>query len=158
MENQNRFYPDFYPRYSYEPTRDRFSIIPSGEKGEGMISLVDFEPGDIVFRFMGLLSEEITLFTLQMGPGAHIHDPFVMGKVLHCCDPNMVCDMDTRIFTAVKPIRSGDYLTMDYETTEDQLYRSFNCGCGAENCRGFIAGKNYRNQKIQEVYDDVINL
>ncbi len=146
----DRFYPEFYPRFSYEPTREMFEIIQTDEKGEGIISQASFRPGDIVFKFAGVLLSEITLYTLQMKPGSHLHDPFFMGKVLHSCDPNMSCDMDTQTFTAIKEIKPGDFLTMDYETTEDELFRAFECSCGAPNCKKLIKGKMFRLQHMQE--------
>ena len=149
----DRFYPDFYPRFTYEPTKERFRIIQTQDVGEGIISLASFQPGEIVFKFAGVLLSEVTLFTLQLKPGNHLHDPFFMGKVLHSCDPNMSCDMETQTFTAIKPIRKGDYLTMDYETTEDVLFRSFECQCGAPNCKKLIKGKLFRLQHIQEAHE-----
>ncbi len=136
-----RFYPDFYPSFEGEPTRDKFEIMTTISNGEGLVSLTSFKENGVVFRFAGLLLDEITLFTLQLQPGKHLHDPFCMGKVLHSCDPNMRCDMETRTFTAVKDINPGDFLTMDYDTTEDILFRPFECSCGSENCRGFVSGK-----------------
>ena len=146
-----RFYPDYYPPFSHEPTKDKFKIITTSKKGEGIISRCSFEPGDLVFRFMGVFLEEVSLYTLQIDENCHIHDPFVMGKVLHSCDPNMICDIKTKTFYAVKPVRKGDFLTMDYETTEDSLYRSFVCECGSENCRGLIAGRKYRREQIKKI-------
>jgi tyrocidine synthetase-3 len=80
---------------------------------------------------------------LQVAEGQYIEDPFVMGKVLHACDPNMVADMQTLTFRATKPIQPNDLLTMDYETTEDELYRQFHCQCKASNCRGHIQGRKW---------------
>jgi hypothetical protein len=64
-----------------------------------------------------------------------------MGKVLHSSEPNMSCDMSTRTFTAIEPIAAGACITMDYEQTEDILFRAFQCACGAPTCRGLIAGR-----------------
>lgn len=136
-----RFYAGFCDAYPYEPTKDRFQVVSTEEKGEGLAALERFEPGEIVFVFNGRLLAEQNLFTLQIRPGEYIEDPYVMGKVLHSCDPNMVADMETRTFRAVKAIKPGDFLTMDYETTEDALFRKFECGCGAPSCRGLIQGK-----------------
>ena len=137
-----RFYPDSMPRFADEPTRDRFDIRPiSDGAGEGIVALVDFAPGDVVFRFSGFLMQEQTLFTLQVEPGVYIHDPYFMGKTLHSCDPNCDVDMRTRTFTARRHIRAGDLVTMDYDQTEDMLWRAFDCGCGAASCRGRIAGR-----------------
>ena len=149
----DRFYPEFYPRFSYEPTKEKFRIIKTDQVGEGIMSQVSFKPGDTVFRFAGVLLSEVTLFTLQLKPGNHLHDPFFMGKVLHSCDPNMSCDMESQTFTAIKAIRPGDFLTMDYESTEDVLFRSFECQCGAPNCKKLIKGKLFRLQHIQEAHE-----
>lgn len=137
-----RFYPDSYPQFEYEPTKDRFEIRKIGDNvGEGVVALVPLQPGEIAFRFAGVLLNDITLFTLQYAPGLHLHDPFFMGKILHSCAPNLSCDMTKREFTVVRPIMPGDLLTMDYEETEDVLFRPFMCGCGAASCRGLIQGR-----------------
>lgn len=137
-----RFYPDFMPPFEYEPTSDRFAIqAVDGGRGQGVVALVPFQPGDIVFRFTGFFSSEITQFSLQYVPGLHLHDPFFMGKVLHSCSPNTWCDMTTRTYTAVRAIAPGECVTMDYEQTEDVLYRAFHCSCGAPNCRDLIQGR-----------------
>lgn len=145
-----RFYPDFFPSFPYEPLRSNFKIIETNEKGEGVISLRKFNNNEPVFSFTGIILNEQTLFTLQYTSSAFIHDPFFMGKILHSCDPNMICDMENRIFTACKEINPEDYLTMDYETTEDILFRPFFCSCQSEYCRGWIRGKTVNNEIIPE--------
>jgi len=42
---------------------------------------------------------------------------------------------------AIRDIRPGDYLYMDYAQTEDVLFKQFPCSCGSENCRGWITGR-----------------
>ncbi|NJL93987.1 MAG: hypothetical protein HC915_09775 [Anaerolineae bacterium] len=85
---KSRFYPDFVPPFPNEPTQERFAIRQIGDsEGQGVVALVNFEPGDVVFGFTGFFSSEITLFSLQVTPGLYLHDPFFMGKVLHACDP-----------------------------------------------------------------------
>lgn len=147
--NTLRFYPDSFPQFEYEPTRDRFDIRRIGDGvGEGIVSLVAFKPGQIAFRFAGVLMNEITLFTLQYAQGLHLHDPFFMGKLLHSCEPNLSCDMSKREFTVVRPILPGELLTMDYEQTEDVLYRPFQCECGAPGCKGLIQGRLVREAQL----------
>jgi uncharacterized protein len=138
-----RFYENFCSPFAHEPTRDKFKIIHNDVVGDGVIALVDFNPGDIVFTFTGPILAHQTLFTLQIAPGQYIEDPLVMGKVLHSCDPNMICSMEHRTYWACKPIKANDYLFMDYESTEDQLFRHFHCCCGAVHCRGEIHGRQF---------------
>lgn len=137
-----KLYPADMPDYPFEPTRRDFAVVRVGDhEGEGLQARRDFDAGEIVFVFTGWVLNQITQYTLQFEPGTHIHDPYVMGKVLHSCDPNMSCDMTTRTFRAARPIRAGELVTMDYETTEDVLFRPFECSCGAANCRGQISGR-----------------
>ena len=91
--------------------------------------------------FTGTLVNEITPYTLQIHPDLHLHDPYFMGKVLHHCDPNCRVDLEHRTLIALQPIQPGDLVTIDYEVTEDRLYKPFDCNCTAEHCRGWIKGK-----------------
>ena len=137
-----RFYPRELPAFAHEPTRDRFEIrhISHGV-GEGVVSLSAFQPGDVVFACSGYFSDEVTLFSLQIAPGLHLHDPYFYGKLLHSCDPNTYVELASRRFVARRTIRPGEYITLDYARTEDTLFRTFPCHCGAANCRGEVAGR-----------------
>jgi hypothetical protein len=138
-----RFYPSSLPGFEHEPKSNKFAIKTIGDGvGEGVVTLVPFEPGEIVFAFTGFLVDQISQFTLQYADGLHLHDPYFMGKVLHCCEPNTYCDMRRRLFIATTPINSGNLITMDYAQTEEVLFKSFFCSCGAERCRGYITGRS----------------
>ena len=94
-----------------------------------------------MFKFAGTFLTHQTLFSLQVEDGLYIEDPVVMGKVLHNCEPNMICNMNDFTFIASRDIIAGEWLTMDYETTEDILWRNFECCCGTRSCRGLIKGR-----------------
>ncbi len=140
-----RFYPNVVPPFPFEPDTTRFEIrtVPGGQ-GEGLVSLTSFEPRETVAAFTGFLVPEVSISTLQLGPGRHIHDPYFMGKVLHHCDPNMVVDLKNLKFIACRPIRPGDVISIDYEVTEERLFSHFNCSCDAPDCRRVIKGKSVR--------------
>lgn len=143
-----RFYPESIRVFKNEPTSDKFEIRRLDDKvGQGVVALKDFKAGELIFAFRGFLRKEISLFTLQKRQGLHLHDPFFMGKILHSCEPNASCNIRKQFFVAIKDILAGDFITMDYEETEDVLYRSFNCACGSEHCRKVIRGR--RVQEIQ---------
>lgn len=147
-----RFYPDQLPAFPHEPTRDKFTIsfIRDGV-GEGVTSLASFEPGEVVFGISGFFTSYVTLFSLQIAEGLHLHDPYFYGKLLHSCDPNTYVDLSKREFIALKPIRPGDFVTLDYARTEDYLFRTFPCSCGAVNCRGVVAGrKQLQEMRLEE--------
>lgn len=140
-----RFYPETFPRFINEPTKDKFNLITSNEFGDGIVCKVPFRKGDIVFQFDGNLRNDQTLYTLQKSPNIYIEDQYFMGKSLHSCNPNTIVNMETQEFIAARDIQAGEYITMDYETTEDELFRKFYCECKSANCRGYIRGKKYLN-------------
>lgn len=154
----NRFYPDTVKPYPFEPTRDRFDIVSTGNgRGEAVVSLVRFKPGETLFVFTGPVVPDITLFTLQLSEHQHVHDPFFMGKVLHSCSPNARVVMTERRFIAVDWIEPGDCITMDYESTEDRLFRGFMCRCGSPDCRGLVRGAKVHPEDPElPIYEEAI--
>ncbi len=144
----SRFYPEHVPPFPHEPNPSHFAIHPIGENvGEGIVALKAFETGQIVFSFTGFYMSEQTLFTLQVEPGLFLHDPYFMGKALHRCDPNCTVDMQKRTFTARRPIMPGEWITMNYEQTEDELFRSFVCVCGDAPCAGIEPNRLIQGRK-----------
>lgn len=146
-----RFYPDIVPPFFYEPHPDEFEICRIDEKvGEGVVSRAYFVEDQVVCGFTGYLINFITQFSLQVLPDVHLHDPYFMGKILHSCDPNLSCDMERRLFMALRDIQPGDILTMDYTQTEDTLFKPFVCSCGSARCRGLIVGRHENSVAMQE--------
>lgn len=143
----NRFYPDCLPNYQHEPLKDIFEIKKIGDDiGEGVVTKIPFKQGDLVFRFTGFLVPVTSQFSLQNGNNI-IHDPYFMGKILHRCDPNCYVYMNTRAFIALRDIKAGEWITMDYNQTEEELFKAFECNCGDNPCvnrtKRLISGSKY---------------
>jgi uncharacterized protein len=58
--------------------------------------------------------------------------------VNHCCDPSLESRVvGKRVFYyAIRPIKKGDEVTLDYHFGKDQ--ERVKCGCGSPKCRGWI--------------------
>ena len=137
-----RIYPSHLPVIADEPQAEDFRVVHVDDvRGLGVLVLRPFRAGDVLFRMNGVLTDVMTQYSLQMASGLHLDDPDFAGRVLHSCDPNSRLDPETRLFTAVRDIEAGDLLTMDYDETEDILFRAFHCSCGSPNCRGYVAGR-----------------
>jgi hypothetical protein len=137
-----RIYPPFLPEVPDEPQSEDFRVVQvDADRGQGVEVLRAYSAGDVLFRMNGVLRSRVTQYTLQIGPHEHLDDPYFAGKVLHSCQPNSRLDPETQLYIAVLDIEPGDLLTMDYDETEDWLFRAFECRCGAVNCRGYVAGR-----------------
>lgn len=115
--------------------------------GYGVISQRDFEIGEKIGDIHGTIQSEIVQHSLQVSPTQHIVDLNFAGYLLHSCDPNVSVNMPELTVTALKPIRRGEHLYMDYAQTEDQLFKQFHCQCGSEHCRGWIVGRREVSEK-----------
>jgi len=124
------------------PTRDKFAKEEVGEgRGLGVRSLTAIPSGDLVACISGIVTHQRGLHTLQINQHAHLLDLDFVGFLTHSCSPNVrVCLSEFKVW-ALADIGEGDVLTMDYASTEDVLFRQFECCCTSPNCRGWITGR-----------------
>jgi non-ribosomal peptide synthetase component F len=105
--------------------------------------------GATVCPIRGERTKAPTRWTVQVGARAHIEaDPattlddcierFPWRYLNHSCEPN------TRIaglhVIAIRPIRAGEELTFNYNSTEFDMTSPFACHCGSPVCHGMIRG------------------
>ena len=83
--------------------------------------------------------------------------PFMKGEVKrsefmvnHSCNPN-AGPQGQIVFVAMRDIKTGEEITIDYATTDDEDYR-MKCHCGAKNCRKVITGKDWQRKGLQKKY------
>lgn len=154
----NAFLEKYYNGYTDSalfPRNDELQIIDTPDAGKAIIALRRYERGEKIGHFTGEVTSEIRQHTLQITPEQHLYDPHFIGYLLHSCDPNCVLDMSQRIAYCVKDIEVGEFITMDYATTEDVLFRQFPCSCMAPNCRGWVTGRAERVQHDHAVVPQV---
>ncbi|MDF9775123.1 SET domain-containing protein-lysine N-methyltransferase [Pseudomonas baetica] len=123
------------------PSLDDFEIL-TNDKGtaKAAVALREFPRISRICRVSGHLLPYRCRHTRQLAPGVHVYDPRFCGLLQHSCDPNVFLDMSELWLWALKDIKKGDWLSMDYAATEDKLLRQFACRCGSYNCRGWITG------------------
>jgi hypothetical protein len=107
----------------------------------GVRTLIPRGRGEVIHRFTGVVTPELKQHTLQVSPGLHISETKVIGFLSHSCEPDCRLDMARSEMLALRDIRAGDLLTIDYAETEDVLFRQFACHCGAKTCRHWITGR-----------------
>ncbi|MBF0247919.1 MAG: SET domain-containing protein-lysine N-methyltransferase [Alphaproteobacteria bacterium] len=109
--------------------------------GKRVRSLAYFQRGTVVARFAGTLTYEVMQHTLQVTPTTHILDTNMVGYLSHSCGPNCLLDMTRLEVLALKDIRPGEILSIDYAVTEDVLFKQFPCSCGSPECRHWVTGR-----------------
>jgi D-alanine-D-alanine ligase len=75
-------------------------------------------------------------------------DPSEWAPQNHSCDPNTAFDgLDV---LAIKTVRAGEELTLDYATFLNENMEPFECSCGAAGCRGLILGSEGNSLTARE--------
>jgi hypothetical protein len=67
----------------------------------------------------------------------------------HSCDSNIMITKDGSDFIAKKDIKAGEMITFNYNTTEYEVIRPFDCLCKEDCCIGKVRGFKHLNQTQQ---------
>jgi len=73
----------------------------------------------------------------------------------HSCAPNS--GYHGLNVVALRNIRAGEELTLDYGNFLDENAESFECKCGAPNCRGLVEGKSQNSVTDREKFTRVLH-
>lgn len=71
--------------------------------------------------------------------------------VNHSCKPNLGI-MGNVIFVAMRDIRVGEELCLDYAMVNNNDRNGFKCNCKTKSCRKMITGKAWQIKDLQEKY------
>lgn len=125
-----------YGIYAKQPLR-KGEIVFSGEERSQRLATRRFveknwneDEKEVFRRYAYPVSNEVFLLWDD--------DPSGWAPQNHSCNPNTVCDGLNVI--ALRNIKKGEELTLDYAVFLDEHMESFVCRCGTENCRGLITG------------------
>jgi SET domain-containing protein len=88
--------------------------------------------------------------SLQIGEGRHAFgSEETVGFLNHGCEPNVFLDFSCLCVRALRDIRSGDELKINYAATEYEMHDSFRCDCGSPECLRMIRGFKYLTKDQQ---------
>src|SRR6185295_2931653 len=133
--------------------------------GRGLFAKEDINKGEIVCIKGGYIFDRQTLHETQalLGPAEiQIAEDLFIGPLSaeqregsmifsnHSCDPNIGVQGQI-VFVAMRDVESGEELTHDWATTDDDNYE-LECKCGSEICRKLITGKDWQKPELQQKY------
>jgi hypothetical protein len=125
--------------------------VTNGRKG--LFALVSIAKDEILIDLNG---EEAlpspTRRSLQIGEGKHVFGrKETVGYLNHGCEPNAFLDFSCLCVRALKDIRAGEEVKVNYAATEYEMHDSFRCDCGSPACLGMIGGFKFltRDQQLK---------
>ena len=137
----------------------------SGTHGRGLFARKAIRKGEIVSVRGGHILSRPMARRRRKPPGYWgypIADGFVLAPLTkrevrsvmmflnHSCEPN-VGILGQIVFVAMRAIRAGEELTIDYAMFGGDA-RPMRCGCAAANCRGVITASDWRRKDLRRKY------
>lgn len=130
--------------------------------GKGLLAKRDIKKGEIVALIKGQIIDHVVVDkeTSAMGPNwiginknKWIDDTTIFNRINHSCSPNTGIK-GSRTVVALKDIKKGEELLLDYSITEsDQLWKlPQKCKCGSKNCRKTIKSIQYIPKEVFDNY------
>lgn len=127
--------------------------------GTGLFASGDRTPGQLLFRFEGPLISRAEVNEkgdlegnpVQIGPETYmdVKPPGVF--INHSCDPNAGLYNLVEV-RALRQIRAGEEVRIDYSTTMSEKRWTMVCRCGHDGCRGTIGDFHDLPAPLQERY------
>lgn len=144
----------------------RVTVENSSIAGKGVFAAKNFKRGEFIGYIKGPIkyarnsSKRASLaFPDWVGfkPGRWIDPQPPFKYTNHSCNPS--CGIKgTKTVTAMRSIKKGEEITIDYATTECDTEWDFkeqvgtNCRCGAKNCRKIIRSIQFLPEKVYKKY------
>lgn len=139
--------------------------IASGSRGYGVVALARIRRGEVLSRFGGhvltlgelrRLPSSLQQIAYQVGDGLYFGPVAKAGLTVsehynHSCNPNSGFD-DSMTLVAMRAIRSGEEVTIDYAMCMSSYVLAMACSCGADGCRRLIRGSDWRKRELQRRY------
>lgn len=124
-----------------------------------LLAAASLPAGSYLFRIDGQLTNRPTRYSVQIDRECHMDlfpgysreeelDRFYWRFMNHGCEPSAV--IRRRAVFALKPIRAGEQIAFNYNTTEYELAEPFECRCGSSRCDGLIRGFRFLARPAQE--------
>lgn len=150
-------------------------IDKSKTHGKGLFAAKDIKKGEIVFITKGkrinfLISNKeqaqkagLNWFGFGKNQWLDVKNNYC-DNLNHSCDPNVGIKGKV-VMVALRNIKKGEEITLDYSANEADIFWSFRCNCGSKNCRKIIKSIqflpiNYFNKYklyIPKYYKSVFN-
>ncbi len=137
-----------HPRQATEEPPFRVEVSPANGSHR-LTALRPMPAGTVILAVSGVFVDRPSKYSIQVDDNLHIEassgqlSPPDQGChpwrfLNHSCDPNAI--LVGLQLIAIKPVRPGDEITFDYNTTEYEMATPFTCrcgSCGASVIRGF---------------------
>lgn len=125
----------------------------------GVFALRRIAEGALVVPFPGIPTSRPDRHSIQLDESSHLRGVGTPADELrHACEPNarvVVEGAPPARVVALRDIRTGEEVTIDYCATEEVISEPFHCSCGSPRCYGKVRGYRFLDPEQRERLGEV---
>ena len=142
----------------------KISIKTSSIAGRGIFADEDIKAGEFVTPLLGKVIRKkyrvksdlrVGATWVSIGPDLWVNPTFPIKYINHSCNPNLGFKTPRRVY-AMRPIKKGEELTIDYSTVEYVDFWKMKCSCGSKKCRKWVTSIQFLPEKTFKSYAQYI--
>lgn len=135
-------------------------VSRSAIAGRGIFAAKDFKKGEFVAPLVGTLKHRVykkpsdwknESTWIPVGIHRWVKPGFPMLYINHSCEPTVGFKTPRRAY-ALRDIKKGEEITVDYSTIEYVTSWTFPCTCGSKKCRKVLRSVHYLSPKTYRSY------
>ncbi|MCK5026408.1 MAG: SET domain-containing protein [Nanoarchaeota archaeon] len=130
------------------------------KKGKSLFVIDEIVKNEVIFEFERRFLKNPTRTSMQIDDNVHQEatDSDALENFLnHSCKPNGYIEFQDLTYRALRPIKKGEELTFNYNTTEWDMGKGFQCQCEYNSCYGQITGFKYLTHKQQKELEPLLS-
>lgn len=145
----------FSPKLEARPNREKggWGVYAAHSINQGEVLVV--WGGDIVDgRTFSTLSSEAQHHAVQVEEDLYqvSREPLEPADYInHSCEPSVGMSGQI-VLIALRDLRPGEEICLDYAMCDATPYDEFDCACGAASCRGRVTGRDWSRPELQQRY------
>jgi len=115
-----------------------------GPFGASIVCVAEIHADERIFLLSGQAVAQRSKYTIQQSGRQHLSPCGALWAwVNHACIPNCTIDYETWELVSRSPIRVGEEISFNYNSTEWEISSPFHCDCGSPRCGQSIRGFRY---------------
>lgn len=130
------------------------------KKGKSLFAIDEIMKNEIIFEFEQNFLINPTRTSMQIDDNVHqesIHSNALENFLNHSCKPNGYIEFQDLTYRALCPIKKGEELTFNYNTTEWDMKKGFLCQCEFKGCYEQIKGFKYLTYEQQKELEPLLS-
>lgn len=125
---------------------------------KGVFTRLTIPKSTKILNLAGEIVKQPNRFSLQIDKNRHLTESGEIDDFInHACRPSCRINFCDLSLVAIRDLKSGEELTINYCASEYKIAAPFSCSCGATNCYGVVKGFAFLDDSQRWALEDLLS-